>query len=77
MVYYAVGLIFGILLGILDLFFEWNIDWDNNFGINLLGIPIGLFADWGLYVILENRWKKKVVLVKNEIDDIGKSLEDH
>jgi len=76
-VYYAAGLLFGILLGVLDLFFEWNIDWDNNFGINLLGIPIGLLADWALYVVLENRWKKKVVLVKDEIDDIGKSLEDH
>lgn len=75
-VYYVAIVIFGLVLGILALIFEWNLDWDNNFGINLLGIHIGLLADWGLYLILENRWKKKIVLVKDEIEEIGKPLED-
>ena len=74
-VYYAAGAFFGVILGILALILEWDINWENNFGINLLGIPIGLLTDWGFYVILENRWKKKIVLVKDEIEDIGKPPE--
>ena len=39
-VYYAAGLIFGVVLGLFDVLFEWNINWDDNIGINLLGIPV-------------------------------------
>ncbi len=75
-VYYASGAIFGVILAILDLYFEWQIDWDNNFGINLLGLPVGLLSVWGLYTFLEHRWKKIPVKVKDEIQEIGKHLED-
>ncbi|WP_100612641.1 hypothetical protein [Confluentibacter lentus] len=79
-VYYAAGVLFGVVLGVLALIFEWDLDLENNFGINLLTIPIGLIADWAFYMILESRWKKKMLLVnnklKNEIEDIGKSAED-
>ncbi|ULC58871.1 hypothetical protein MBM09_13245 [Flaviramulus sp. BrNp1-15] len=77
-VYYAAGFVFGIVLAILDLYvFNWGIDWDNNFGINLLGLPVGLLAVWGFYMVLENKWKKTVVLVKDEIQDIGKNIEEN
>lgn len=76
-VYYAAILIFGFVLGLLILLFDWQINLENNFGINLLAIPIGLLADWAFYEFLKMRWKKKIVLVKDEIDDIGKKNDIH
>ncbi|TXG35261.1 hypothetical protein [Seonamhaeicola maritimus] len=75
-VYYAAAMMLGFLLGILDVLFDWGIDWDNSFGWNLLGIPAGLLAVWGFYIILETKWKKTIVVVKDEIQDIGKHSED-
>lgn len=73
-VYYAAGLVFGVIIAFLDILFDWGINWDNNLGLNLLGIPIGLIAVWGFYMILERKWKKSTVIIKNEIGDIGKKL---
>ncbi|WP_370478244.1 hypothetical protein [Tamlana flava] len=76
-IYYASGMIMLILVAILDLFFfSWGFDWESSFGINLLALPIGLLTVWGFYTLLENRWKKSVVVVKDEINDIGKKLEE-
>lgn len=75
-VYYAAAFVLGIILGLFDFIFDWGIDWDNNFGWNLLGIPAGLLAVWGFYVILDNKWKKSVIVVKDEIQDIGKNPEE-
>lgn len=71
-VYYAAGGIFGVILGVIDMIFTLNIDWENAFGLNLLGIPIGLAACYGFYIILKKRWQNEVELAKDEIDDIGK-----
>ncbi|WP_298345291.1 hypothetical protein [uncultured Algibacter sp.] len=77
-VYYAAGFVFGIALALLDIYiFNWGIDYENNFGINLLGLPVGLLAVWGLYVSLEKKWKKSILLVKDEIEDIGKTAEEN
>ena len=74
-VYYAAGIMFGVILGIVDLVFELNLDFDNLFGINLLGIPLGIAACYGFYYLLKKKWEKSVVLIKDEIQDIGKSIE--
>ena len=74
-VYYASGAIFGVILGVFDLLFELNINWDESFGINLLGIPIGLAGCYLFYTILKNKWRKEEDLSKDEIDDIGKITE--
>jgi hypothetical protein len=76
-VYYAAGFVFGFVLAILDLYvFNWGINWDN-YGINLLSIPVGLLTVWGFYVVLESKWKKSVVVVKDEINDIGKNINEY
>lgn len=75
-VYYAAGFAFGLILGILDLLFEWNLDFDNMFGINLISIPLGIAACYGFYFLLKKKWEKSVVLVKDEIQDIGKPVEE-
>ncbi|MCF7561368.1 hypothetical protein L3X39_12035 [Sabulilitoribacter multivorans] len=77
-VYYAAGFIFGIIVAILDVYvFDWGIDWENSFGVNLLGLPVGLLTVWGLYILLQNKWKKSVVLIKDEINDIGRNIDDN
>jgi hypothetical protein len=42
-----------------------------------LCLPVSLLAVWFFYILLYNRWKKSVVLVKDEINDIVKKLEDN
>ncbi len=72
--FYGAQFVFGIIIALLDLAFDWGINWDDNLnGLNLLGIPIGLLALWGFYVLIEARWKKNIVPIKDEINDIGKS----
>ncbi len=74
--YYAIGNIFVIIIAILDIYvFEWGFDWERSFGMNLLVVPTGLLGVWGLYILLENNWKKSVVVIKDEINDIGKNTE--
>ena len=74
-VYYVSGLVFGVILALLDILFDWGIQWEDNFAINLLGVPVGLLAVWGFYTILKSKWKKPVAIVKDEISDIGKNME--
>ncbi|TYA92260.1 hypothetical protein [Seonamhaeicola marinus] len=78
-IYYAAGFVVGILIGVLDLFvFYWGIDWDNTFKVNLLiGLPSGLISVYGFYILLEKKWKKKVMVNTAEIDDIGRSPEEN
>jgi len=76
-VYYAAGFFLGGLIAVLDLFvFNWEIDWDNNYGMNLLiGLPSGLLATWGFYSLLKKKWESKVVVSNVDIEDIGKPIE--
>lgn len=77
-IYYAAGFVLGIVVAVLDIYiFDWGIDWDNSLGVNLLGLPAGLLTIWGFYIFLENKWKKSVIVIKDEIDDIGKISEEN
>ncbi|GAA4291560.1 hypothetical protein [Aestuariibaculum suncheonense] len=77
LVYYTSMVLCVIGLVVLDEFvFNWYIDWDNNSYISYLGIPIGLLTLWGFCRFLESRWKTNVVIIKDEIQDIGKAIED-
>ncbi|MBT8265900.1 MAG: hypothetical protein KJO41_10395 [Bacteroidia bacterium] len=75
-VYYAAGAVFGIILGVADVFLGLGIDWENSFGWNLVGIPIGIAADYGFYILLKRKWEREVVVPKDEIMDIGKPTDD-
>lgn len=77
-IYYAAGFVFGLIIGLLDVYvFDWGLDWENNWSLNLLGLPVGLLTVWGFYVFLENNWKKTVVTITDEIDDIGRNIEEN
>lgn len=76
-IYYGLGFLLLTLFIILDLLvFNWGFDWEKSFGMSLLMIPLGLLSVWLFYVFLENRWKKSVVIFNDEIQDIGKNIEE-
>lgn len=41
----------------------------NDLVLNLLGLPFGLLACWGFYVILRSNWKKQPVISSTELLD--------
>ena len=76
--YYVIGGILVFIIAFLDIYvFGWEFDWESRFGVSYLSIPAGLLGVWGLYMVLENRWKKSVILIKDEINDIGKIAEEN
>ena len=75
-VFYAAQLFFGILLGVGDAIFDLGINFEENLGLDLLGIPIGALACYLFYLLLEKVWKRDVVIIKDSIQDIGKSEMD-
>jgi phosphotransferase system glucose/maltose/N-acetylglucosamine-specific IIC component len=74
--YYAGAFAGGIILGVLDEVLGLGFDWDNNLLLTLVAIPFGLGTMYLFYFLLKKNWKKTVVEEKNEIQDIGKQLED-
>ena len=75
-VFYAAQLFFGILLGGIDTIFDLGINFEENIGLDLLGIPIGALACYLFYKLLNKVWKRDVVIIKDSIQDIGKSEMD-
>ena len=76
--YYAIGGLFVFIIAFLDIYvFDWGYDWESSYGINFISLPLGLLGVWGLYMLLENKWKKPVIVIKDEINDIGKNTEDN
>ncbi|NNF81504.1 MAG: hypothetical protein HKO96_07385 [Flavobacteriaceae bacterium] len=75
-VYYAAGAVLGVILGLADIVFTFGIDWENAVGLNLLGIPAGLAADYGLYYLLKKKWESETVVPDDEIMKIGQVEED-
>lgn len=74
-IYYVGQIIFGVVLAIFNEFLDLGIDFDDVV-INLLGIPIGGLACYGFYKILENTWKKIQLQPIENIDDIGKDIDE-
>lgn len=73
--YYIGTFIAGIAIGIIDLFAGTHyIDESNNIVLSLISLPFGLFFVWGLFKILENKWKAKKIEDDNSLDhDLLKS----
>jgi hypothetical protein len=61
---------FGLLFGILDQIFGWEIDWENSIAIQLMDIPLGVFCCYILYIILKKKWESEYIAL-DTIDDIG------
>lgn len=74
-IYYVGTFVGGAILGIMDGLLDIGFDWDNNLALGLVALPFGIGAAYLFYFLLKKQWEKSVVLVKDEIHDIGKRLE--
>ncbi len=75
-VYYVGIFSTGIILGIIISLGIMDIDLENSLMISLISLPFGLGAVYLFYILLEKKWKKTVVVVKDEIQDIGKNIDE-
>ncbi len=66
------NLILFYLLGIIN----HNFKMFSFFGAGFLTMPFGIGLACLVHYLLENRWKKTVVIVKDEINDIGKNINE-
>lgn len=72
--YYAGTFLGGTILALMDAFFNWGMDWDNDLLLSFLALPFGLATCGLVYYLLKRKWQKEAVIVQDEIDDIGKQL---
>ena len=72
--YFVVGFILTGLVIILDLMvFEWNFNWEASWGMSYISVPFGLLGVLIFYNILKNSWERSGILVKDDLQDMGKS----
>ncbi len=74
-VYYLGTFAGGILLGILDALIGIGFNWDNNLALGLIALPFGIGAAYLFYFLLKKQWEKTIVIVEDNIQDIGKPSE--
>ncbi|MEL7532730.1 MAG: hypothetical protein AAFN10_15530 [Bacteroidota bacterium] len=71
--YYAGSFVAALSIMIIgELSGAFIIEEGNEFILDLLGIPFGILACWGLYKLLERNWGKEEHFNENIIDEIGK-----
>ncbi|MFD1163550.1 hypothetical protein [Hwangdonia seohaensis] len=71
-VYYTGTFLAGLILGVLIALGIMDLDPENTFVISIITVPFGLGFVYLFYILLEKKWKKTVVVIKDEINDIGK-----
>ena len=72
--YYIGTVIAGLALGLLMVFFNFNVDFDNTLLMSLIGLPFGILTCYLVYSFLKKKWEKEIILT-DSIDDIGKKDE--
>lgn len=73
--YFVGAAIGGVLLFFLDLQFGFGIDWESKLLLTFILLPFAIATCYLLHYFLKRSWKKSVVVVKDEIMDIGKPSE--
>ena len=74
-VYYVRTFVGGIILGIMDSIIDIGFNWDNNLALGLIVLPFGIGAAYLFHFLLKKQWEKSMIIVEDEIQDIGKSLD--
>lgn len=70
--YYGGTIIAGIVMFVIyDLSSLGSIDEMNEMALNLMAVPFGLLACWGVYKLLERRWDRAVANSNDDILDDG------
>ena len=68
------GLIVGLFIGFLT---DSSFESYSEKSLGFLLMPFGIGSAYFFHYLLKNRWKKSVELVKDEIDDIGRNIEEN
>ncbi len=74
--YYASGGVVGVVLAIIGILLDFEIDWDNTILMAVLGLASGISSCWLFYYLLEKKWKKKQLKPIEDINDIGKEIDN-
>ena len=75
--YFGSIVIGGVIIGlIIELFMSTSIDGYSDLGVGIMVLPFGLATTYLFHFLLKKKWEKTVMIVKDEIQDIGKSIED-
>lgn len=69
--YYLSMVLFGVLLGILNILLSLGFDEFTDTALGVMAIPFGILGCWGFYKILEHKWKKMIQVEIESIDEIG------
>lgn len=75
--YFGAIVVGGIILGIfIELVLSSSIDNYSDLFFSLMALPFGILTTCLFYFLLRKKWKKSVVIVKDEIQDIGKNIDE-
>ena len=75
-VLYYVGTFIGwAILGIMDGLMDIGFDWDNNLALRLIALPFGIAAAYLFHFLQRKQWDKSFVVIADEIQDIGNTLD--
>ncbi|MEO6346700.1 MAG: hypothetical protein ABIO60_02215 [Aquaticitalea sp.] len=74
-VYYVGTFIGGVVVALVDEFAGLQFNWENDLTLGLIALPFGIAIAGLFYYILKTQWEQSVVIVQDEIQNIGKTLE--
>ena len=67
--YYFAQFVAGLFIGVIQMNDPTFLSEVNDLVLNLIGIPIGMLATYGLYKFLKIHWAKKALLVDEDVLD--------
>ncbi len=70
--YYSGTLIGGAIIGVLSLFFGFDVDWDNDLLMSAIALPFGIGTCYLFHFLLKKKWQKETKVYVEGIQDIGK-----
>lgn len=73
--YFVGAAIGGVILFLLDMNFDFGIDWESKFLLTLMLMPFAILTCYVLHYLLKRSWMKTVAVEEDEIQNIGKSLD--
>lgn len=73
--YFVGAAIGGVILFFLDMQLDIGINWESKLMLTFILLPFATATCYLLHYLLKLNWEKSVVIVTDEIQDIGRTLE--
>jgi len=74
--YYFGTLVAGVFIGIAIEVFDVDFNLENTFLLSVIALPFGIAFCWTFYYLLEKSWKKIASQPIENIDEIGKDIDE-